>query len=746
MDNENTGLTEIEGTIEEIIYADRSSGYTVCVVDCMGEAVTVVGTMPTLGEGEIIRAQGRWTVHPSFGRQLKAEYVERHLPDTKEAVLRYLASGAVRGIGPTLAERIVGVFEEQTLDIIEHHHEWLADIKGISPKKAKEIHQSYMKQMGMRSAIMTFSEYFGVATSVRIFKRYGEASVELIKQNPYRLCEELPGIRFDKTDAFGQSIGISPTAPERIRAGIMHVLTDAAYQGGHARLPETDLTTFAERLLQIDESDISPVLRTMTEDRSLIPTESDGISFAALPYLYQAERYVAEKTIALSDERLPFRIGGVEGRIEGLEKALGITYDEEQKNAIHTAVSHGLTILTGGPGTGKTTIVHALLAIFRDLKMSCALAAPTGRAAKRMSEACGKEAKTVHRLLEAAPDEQGSLVFKRDEENPLKHDVVIIDEMSMVDVLLMEALLRAIRLGTRVILIGDADQLPPVGPGNCLAAMLRSERFHSIRLKTVHRQAEESLIITNAHRINRGELPELSRRDSDFFFLREPDAERTRATLLSLCASRLPQRYGADPVRDIQIICITRKGPLGTLELNPALQAALNPPSSGKRERKVGSRIFREHDKVMQIRNNYDLVWNLDGEEGEGIFNGDIGTVLLINNQGEYLKIDFDGRVCEYDFSLLEDLELAYAITTHKSQGSEYRFVLIPSYPAPYPLMTRNLLYTAVTRAREMVCMVGDPSIVSRMTQNNRIPVRYSSLPDFLSPREPSPEPADQEF
>ncbi|MBQ3934853.1 MAG: ATP-dependent RecD-like DNA helicase [Clostridia bacterium] len=731
MNEENTGC--LEGTIEEIIYADRESGYSVCVIDCMGEPVTVVGTMPSLVIGETIRVNGKWSVHPSFGRQFKADFVEHRLPDTKESILRYLSSKAVRGIGPTLAGRIVDMFEEQSLDIIEHHPAWLADVKGISPSKAQEIHQSYMQQAGMRSAITEFGQFFGLPTAVRIFKRYGPACVETVKQNPYRLCEDLVGIRFDKTDAYAKHVGFSLSAPERIRAGILYVLMDSAYQGGHCKLPTDSLIAKCARELEIDDRDAEAVALSMEKTGELIVTEDAEHRYDAVPMLDSAERYVAEKAVAISESRLLFKIGGVEERIKGLENEFGIQYDDEQKQAILTASTHGLTILTGGPGTGKTTIVRALLAIFRDLKMSCALAAPTGRAAKRMSEACGKEAKTIHRLLEAAPGEQDVLVFKRDEETPLKYDVVIIDEMSMVDILLMESLLRAIRLGTRVVLIGDIDQLPPVGPGSCLSAMLKSERFFSIRLKTIHRQAEESLIVTNAHRINRGEMPVLSKTDSDFFFLKEPDAEQTRQALLALCTTRLPNYYRADPSKDIQVICITRKGPLGTVELNPELQRVLNPPSEGKREKKSGTRVFRERDKVMQVRNNYDLTWDRDGEEGEGIFNGDIGTILFINMQGEYLRIDFDGRICDYDFSLLEDLEHAYAITTHKSQGSEYRIVVIPSFPAPYPLMTRNLLYTAVTRAKEAVCMVGDPNVVARMTKNDRIPVRYSSLPDLLS-------------
>lgn len=722
----------LEGMIEDVVYADRSSGYTVCVLNCMGEAVTIVGIMPKVGEGESVRVRGRWTVHPSFGRQFRVDYLEQQPPTSSESILRYLASGAVRGIGPTLAQRIVDAFEDDALDVIENHPEWLADVRGISPKKADEIHRVYTEQFGVRPIILAFGETLGIAASVRIFKRYGPDAVELIRQNPYRLCEDLPGIRFEKADLLGQQLGLAPSCPERIRACVIHVLNDAAYQNGHCKLPTEALLYRTASVLQVAEEDAEPVIRSMEEKGELVVTEKNATRFDALLPYHQAEQYVAAKALNLAKDRPPFRISGIDEKLSDLESETGLTYDEDQREAIRTAATHGFTLLTGGPGTGKTTIVHALIQIFRELNLSCSLAAPTGRAAKRMTEACGREAKTIHRLLEAAPAEEGKLSFRRDEDNPLPCKVLIVDEMSMVDILLMEALLRAVKPGTRVILIGDIDQLPPVGPGNCFSAFLNSGRFPAMRLTKIHRQAEQSLIITNAHRINSGDLPEISRKDSDFFFLQRPDAGQTRETILSLCSERLPASYGIDPMRDIQIICLTRKGPLGTVELNSALQSVLNPQSAGKRERKVGSRVFRESDKVMQIRNNYDLTWNRDGEDGEGIFNGDIGVIESINPQGEYMRINFDGRICDYDFTLLEDLELAYAITTHKSQGSEYRYILIPSFPAPKPLMTRNLLYTAVTRAREMVCIVGIPTVLSDMIQNNRIPIRYASLPDML--------------
>lgn len=722
----------LEGIIDEVIYSNTENGYSVCVLDCMGEPITLVGTMPFVGEGEQVKVRGTWTVHPTFGRQFRVEYFEKNLPNSSESILKYLSSGAIKGIGPVLAQRLLETYGEETLDVIEHHHRWLCDIKGISPKKADEIHEAFEQQFGMRSVMLYFGQFFGPAVSVRIFKRFGAAAVDLVKQNPYRLCTEIDGIGFEKADQFAQSLGIAADSDERLCAGVLHVLHTAAYQGGHCRLPEDMLIAASCRTLSVTKEAVLRVLDMLSLQKELIRTETEEQLFYAAKELHAAEQYIATKLNAIAHETFPFKPAGVEARIDALEKERGIAYAPEQRQAIVYAVTEGLTVVTGGPGTGKTTVISAILKIFDELGISCMLAAPTGRAAKRMSEASGKEAKTIHRLLETGFTDDRKTRFSRGEDNPLSCKALIIDEMSMVDTLLMEALLKAVRLGTYVVLIGDVDQLPPVGPGNCLLDLIASERFPVVRMNKIFRQAEQSLIIVNAHRINRGQSPILSVRDSDFFFMERHGAQDVRDTLLQLCSVRLPRTYKIDPLEDIQIICWTRKGPLGTYELNIALQEALNPSVPGKREKKVGARYFREGDKVMQVRNNYDLIWSRDGRDGSGIFNGDIGKIRMINMQGEYLLIDFDDRTCEYDFSLLEDLELAYAITTHKSQGSEYRFVLIPSFEAAPPLMTRNLLYTAVTRAKEMVCIVGNPNILTAMVSNDRKPVRFTAMPNLL--------------
>ena len=724
--------TFLEGMIDEVVYTNEENGYSVCVLNCMSEPITLVGVMPTVGAGDSVRVQGTWTVHPTFGRQFKVEYFEKELPTSEEAIFKYLSSGTLKGIGPVLAQRIIEAYGEETLDVIEHHPRWLCDIRGISPKKADQIHDAFEEQFGMRAVVMHFGQFFGTSTAVRIYKRYGNMAVELIQRNPYRLCGEIEGIGFERADKYAETLGIEKDSEARVEAGIIHLLNNASFQLGHCRVPGETLVRNAIALLQVPPETVKRVISDMMTRRELFGSKDGQTSYYAIKELYEAEHLIAAKMLLLAGEKPPLPLVGVEARIAGLEKENGMQYADEQKAAIASAVTKGVTVVTGGPGTGKTTVIKAILQILDELRVPGLLAAPTGRAAKRMSEASGKEAKTIHRLLEAGYQDGKGLKFGRDEDTPLSCKALIIDETSMVDTLLMAALLKAVKPGTALILIGDVDQLPPVGPGNCLNDLIASDRFSVVRLNHIFRQAEQSLIIVNAHRINRGELPLLNVRDNDFFFLERHGAEQIRDTLLGLCKARLPNTYKIDPMEDLQVICWTKMGLLGTHELNTALQEALNPAEFNKRERKVGRRIFREGDKVMQIRNNYDLVWNRDGQEGTGVFNGDIGRIRLINLQGEYIRIDFDGRICDYDFSLLEDLELAYAITTHKSQGSEYRFVVIPSYNAAPPLLTRNLLYTAVTRAKEMVCVVGEPHILEIMTSNDRKPVRFAELRELL--------------
>ena len=725
--------TFLEGMVDEVVYSNEENGYSVVILNCMGEPITLVGTMPTVGAGDTVKVQGSWTVHPTFGRQFKVEYFEKEMPTTEEAILKYLSSGTIKGVGPVLAQRILDEYGTEALDVIEHHPRWLCDVKGISPKKADQIHDAYEEQFGMRTVVMHFGQFFGTSTAVRIYKRFGNAAIELVGRNPYRLCEEKLGIGFERADRYAATLGVEKDSGERVAAGVLHLLTSAAYSLGHCRVPEEMLVRNAVSLLDVPPETVKRVLGDMEMQKLIFHTEDGTTGYYSEKEIYEAELLIAAKLVLLADEKPILPLAGVEERIAGLEKENKMEYADEQKQAIASAVTSGVTVVTGGPGTGKTTVIKAILQILDELKLPCLLAAPTGRAAKRMSEASGKEAKTIHRLLEAGYQNGEGLKFARDEDNPLSCKVLIIDETSMVDVLLMASLLRAVKAGTSVIFIGDADQLPPVGPGNCLRDFIESDRIPVVRLEKIFRQAEQSLIVTNAHRINRGELPLLTVRDSDFFFMERHGTEQIREVLLQLCATRLPKTYGVDPMEEIQVVCWTKMGPLGTHELNNALQNVLNPADFEKREKKVGNKVFREGDKVMQKRNNYDLVWTRDGKEGSGIFNGDIGRILLINLQGEYIKIQFDDRVCDYDFSLLEDLELAYAITTHKSQGSEYRMVVIPACKAAPPLLTRNLLYTAVTRAKDLVCMVGEPQVLACMVENDREPVRFTRVKELIA-------------
>lgn len=716
----------LDGVVEDVVYSNPENGYTVCVINCGNEPVTLVGIMPYIAEGETVRVQGEWQVHSTFGRQFRVEYFEKKLPTTSAAIVRYLASGAIKGVGPVTADRIVERFGEETLDIIENNPRWLCDIRGISPKRADEIHKSYTEQFGMRNVMMFCNQYFGPALSVKIFKAYGSAAIDIVKRTPYRLCDDISGIGFEKADKVAMSLGFSQETPERIEAGIIHILNVAAMNGGHCYLPKEELLDSATAVLGVRRENVAAAAErlVMLEKLKRFTVEEECF---ALSELYNAEVYIAAKLRALADFKFPFTLQGLEEQIASLESLYNIEYAPEQKQAISHALTGGVTVITGGPGTGKTTVIKAILEICNILKFSCVLAAPTGRAAQRMFESSGKEAKTIHRLLEASVTDMGHS-FCKNEENPIAQKVIIIDELSMVDTALMCALLKAVKTGSYLILIGDPDQLPPVGAGNCLNDIINCQKFNVIKLNKIFRQAEESLIVMNAHAINRGEMPVLNARDKDFFFVEKQSAKEIVDLIIAFAAERLPKRYGLDPLEDIQIITCTKKGVLGTKELNEAFQNVLNPKSPRKSEKKYGNVIFRQGDKVMQIKNNYDLIWKRGAEESTGIFNGDVGRITEIDTRGECMTIDFDGRIAEYDFSLLEELEHAYAVTAHKSQGSEYKVVIIPSFDAPFPLMTRNLLYTAVTRAKEMAIVVGSSRSLGVMVKNNRIPIRHTAL------------------
>ena len=730
-------IPELVGTVEHIVYRNDENGYTVCEValssDGGEEPVTAVGILPYLSVGEGIRARGSWEVHPVHGRQFRVELFEKQLPEDENSILKYLSSRTVKGIGPVTAARIVERYGADSFEVIEKRPEWLADIPGISMKKAREISDEFKKQFGMRSVMMFCRDFFGPTTAVRIFKRFGGGAVDLIKENPYLLCEQMQGIGFESCDRIAASLGVEKDSPHRLKAGVRYVLQYHAIQSGHVYLPREKLIPVCATMLGVGEGAAERGLEALIEEEKAISILLGGDPCIYLRAYYEAEKYIAGKLDLLDKlcDRLSDR--DVDGFVKQIEYESGIQYAVQQRKAISAALEGGVMILTGGPGTGKTTVIHALLTIFDRMGLKVALTAPTGRAAKRMSQATGREGSTIHRLLEMEYTEGEEPRFHRSDKDLLEQDVIIVDEMSMVDTLLMSALLRAIKPGARLILIGDADQLPSVGAGNVLCDLIRSEHFSTVKLTEVFRQAESSLIVRNAHAINCGDYPCLDGKDGDFFFLSRESDRGIVSTVVDLWVNRLPRSYGEEIRSRIQVITPTHKGAAGTVCLNAALQQALNPPSPSKRERKRRDVIFREGDRVMQIRNNYDIEWKKGEEEGRGIFNGDVGRILVIDPAAETLTVRFDDREAEYDFSMLDELEHAYAITIHKSQGSEYPVVILPAFAYAPRLLTRNLLYTAVTRAQEMVILVGRADVVHGMVDNDRQVQRYTGLCNLLA-------------
>ncbi len=721
-------MEKLTGIVDNIVYTNPENGYTVCVLDVDGAPVTVVGTMPSLAEGETLTATGTWTVHGSFGKQFKVESFEKSLPTESDGIYRFLASGYIKGLGPVTAMRIVQKYGEESFDMLANHPQWLAEFKGISKKRAMEIGEDFKLKFGMRDVVMFCSKYFGISFCNRIYKRYGGMAVELIKENPYILCDDIPGIGFTRVDRAAMELGIPADSPERIKSYIKHLLMVSAYNGGHCFAEADMLTESVMGGLGVGLDAVNAAIDELAE-KGQIKLKNGN---AALKLFDDAERFVAQKMLSLSHAELPFRISGLEQSISFLQQKYGIEYAPDQKRAIKAAVNGGVTIITGGPGTGKTTVIKAILNIFSSSGISFMLCAPTGRAAKRMSEASGNEARTIHRLLETRFNSKGENTFAHDEHNPLPYNALIVDEVSMVDVLLMESLLRAVRDGTYLILIGDSDQLPPVGAGNVLSDLIGSGRFPVIRLTEIFRQARESLIVMNAHSINNGDMPILHDRKKDFFFLEGDDSEELAELISSLCEKRLPARYGVKPAQDIQIISPTRKGPLGTTALNTYLQEALNPKARSKNECKIGSTLYREGDKVMQTKNDYMIEWTQNGKDGLGIYNGDVGVIMRLEPKQQTALIRFDDRYAEYDFTMFENIEHAYAVTVHKSQGSEYPIVIMPFHRFPPNLMSRSLLYTAVTRAKQMFIGVGVPHCVAEMVQNDMKQQRNTSLKQLL--------------
>ncbi len=730
-------MEKLEGYIDHIIFRNSDNGYTVLSLSAGGEEITCVGSLSYVGEGEKVELIGQYISHPSYGEQFKIESCIVKAPEDEESVERYLGSGAIRGVGAALAARIVRHFGADTFRIIEEEPERLAEIKGISDRKAREIAQQVYEKRDMRKA-MIFLQQYGITTSlaVKIYQEYGQKLYQVMQENPYQLAEDINGVGFRIADEIAMRAGVRADSEYRVKCAIFYVLQQAGGEG-HVFLPKEQLMQRAGELLGVPLEDIDQYLVDLSIERKIV------IKREAQERVYSASAYFTELNTArmLCDLNITGEIDEplIQKKIAAIEKETGTWLDEMQKKAVIEAVRCGLLVITGGPGTGKTTTINTLIAYFESEGLEILLAAPTGRAAKRMTEATGYEARTIHRMLEISGAQEGSTdSFSRNAQNPLDADVVIIDEMSMVDVYLMHALLDAVAVGTRLIMVGDRNQLPSVGPGSVLKDVIDSGKVPVVRLTRIFRQASESDIVVNAHKINRGEQLSLDNKSRDFFFLKRYDANVIISIVIQLIREKLPRYVDAQPF-DIQVLTPMRKGLLGVERLNRILQEYLNPPDRNKREREQGEQVFREGDKVMQVKNNYQIEWEIRGrygipiEKGMGIFNGDMGIIREINLHTERVTVEFDEqRMVEYPYSGLEELELAYAVTIHKSQGSEYPAVVMPLLGGPRMLMNRNLLYTAVTRARKCVTIVGDPETFAQMIDNTMEQKRYTALAERI--------------
>ena len=729
MDQENE-LLELSGTVENIIYKNEENGYTVLrLKNDSGELVTVVGCFPYAAAGESMIISGSWMNHSVHGRQFKAEFAQRLLPTSANAIYQFLAGGSVKGIGPATASLIVNRFGDASLDVMLNSWEELTKIKGISSAKAQQISKSFRRQAGVRM-LMEFVCSFGLRPilAMRMYKYYGDEALEALRANPYILCGSMIGGTFAEADAMALELGIEEHSKNRLGAAILFELSHNT-GNGHCFIPREKLAAVTGELIGVEPEDVDECLEELIEGGQLCYEEIAGCRACYLPELYEAERDAAEQFARMSKRRFNDRVD-VQKLLSRLESSQGIRYAPMQRSTLELALKNQIVVITGGPGTGKTTSIRAILAMFEQLGLKTLLTAPTGRAAKRMTELTGQEASTVHRLLGAKFDEDSDhVVFTKDESDRLDCDAVILDECSMVDICLMDALLKALPPDARLVMVGDADQLPPVGPGNVFSALIRSQVIPTVRLTEIFRQNEGSKIIRNAHMINRGEHPDLAENSGDFFRLKRLQAGTSVETITQLCSQRLPGKMGIPP-EDIQVLSPTRKGELGTANLNRALQAVLNPPGKEKKEKLFGDAVFREGDRVMQIKNNYDILWkNASGtESGTGIYNGDIGVIEAIDPEAETITVNFDGRIAGFGFDSLIELEHAWAITVHKAQGSEYRAVILALSPSSQMLLTRGVLYTAVTRAKELMIMVGDDQTAYQMIDNYRRSKRYTAL------------------
>ena len=731
-------MDEIEGIVEEIIFRNDDNGYAVVSVRKGNTANTVVGTLPFIKQGERVRVLGTWSTHAVFGKQLRASSYETIVPTKAEEIERYLASGIIKGVGEMTAKAIVEAFGDETLNVLSNQPDRLREVEGIGPKRAAIIAENYAQQQETREVMLFLQKYqVPPSLSMRILKVYGSNAITVLRANPYQIVRDVPGVGFRTADRIALSMGVSPQDGNRLRADIIYTLREAAGGAGHVYLPREKLCEAAQGVLQAPQEEVENELAALMLVGEIRQEERSDCTAVYHRSMLEAEKEVALQLILLQRAPMKKDVEASDRILDAFEREQDIRFEAGQRAAIRTAALSPVVVITGGPGTGKTTVINCIIRLMQRAGLTVSLAAPTGRAAKRMTEATGQEAKTIHRLLEYAAGEDDDLpLFGKTEDDPLKADVVIVDEMSMVDLLLMRSLLKALRPGTRLVLVGDADQLPSVGAGNVLRDIIDSRVIPVARLTEVFRQAAQSHIVVNAHRINSGQMPIIKNRDTDFFFERRENLTAIADSVCALVTTRLPGFYQIDPLRDIQVLAPMKKGEAGVFALNRMLQERLNPPSRHKKERLCGDNRFREGDKVMQVRNNYQAEWTRgDGtrdEEGMGVYNGDIGIIESMDDSGVVVFFDDERRVV-YDDVMLQDLELAYAMTIHKSQGSEFSTVVLALLPGPPQMMVRNLLYTAVTRAKERVVMVGSETVLQRMVENNKTAQRYSALGERLA-------------